>query len=59
MALDLRIAIGWLLLALGGQLTAYGFFSEGRAASMNLAWGGAIVVAGAVFQLVARMGKKA
>lgn len=59
MALDLRIAIGWLLVALGGQLTAYGLISEGRAASMNLTWGGAILAAGAVFHLVARSGKKA
>jgi hypothetical protein len=59
MALDLRIVIGRLLLAIGAQLVVYGFFSDGRAASMNIGWGSAIVVTGAVFHLVARLGKTA
>lgn len=57
MALDLRIVIGRLLLAIGLQLLIYGFFSDGRGASMNVGWGGAIAVAGAVFHLVAWRGK--
>lgn len=59
MALDLRIVIGRLLLAIGLQLVAYGFFSEGRTASMNLGWGGGIAAAGLVFHLIARTGKTA
>jgi hypothetical protein len=57
MALDLRIVIGRLLLAIGLQLLLYGFLSEGRAASMNIGWGGAIAVAGAIFHLIAWKGK--
>jgi hypothetical protein len=57
MALDLRIVIGRLLLAIGFQLLLFGYLSEGRAASMNLTWGGIIAVAGAVFHLVAWKGK--
>lgn len=59
MALDLRIVIGRLLLAIGVQLVAYGFFSDGRGASMNMGWGGGIVAAGAVFHLIAWKGKAA
>lgn len=59
MALDLRIVIGRLLLAIGLQLVVYGFFSDGRASSMNIGWGSAILVAGAIFHLIARMGKTA
>jgi hypothetical protein len=59
MALDLRIVIGRLLLAIGLQLFVYGFFSEGRAASMNIAWGGAITIAGGIFYLFRRIGKTA
>jgi hypothetical protein len=59
MALDLRTAIGWLLLAIGLQLAGYGLFSDGRAASMNIQWGGIIAAAGAAFHLLVRLGKKA
>lgn len=57
MALDLRTVIGRLLLAIGVQLVLYSFFSEGRAASMNLNWGGAIAATGAAFLLFARKGR--
>lgn len=57
MALDLRIVIGRLLLAIGVQLVAYGFWSEGRAASMNLFWGSIIAATGVVFHLFRRLGK--
>ena len=59
MALDLRIVIGRLLLAIGLQLFAYGFLSEGRASSMNIAWGGVITIAGGIFHLFHRLGKTA
>ncbi len=59
MALDLRIVIGRLLLAIGVQLVAYGFFTEGHGASMNMGWGGGIVAAGIVFHLIAWKGKAA
>ncbi|MFN0102064.1 MAG: hypothetical protein ACKV2U_08235 [Bryobacteraceae bacterium] len=59
MALDLRLVIGRLLLAIGLQLVIYGFFSEGRAASMNIGWGAAITAAGVIFHLLRRMGKTA
>ena len=59
MALDLRIVIGRLLLAIGLQLFVYGCFSEGRTASMNIAWGGVITIAGGVFYLIRRLGKTA
>jgi hypothetical protein len=59
MALDLRIVIGRLLLAIGLQLFIYGFLSEGRAASMNIAWGGVITIAGGIFHLFRRLGKTA
>lgn len=51
--------IGRLLLAIGVQLVAYGFFSDGRASSMNIGWGGGIAAAGAVFHLIAWKGKAA
>lgn len=54
MALDLRKAIGWLLLALGVQLLAFGAFSDGAAHIMNVVWGGATAAVGALFQLAAR-----
>jgi hypothetical protein len=54
MALDLRKAIGWLLLALGVQLVAFGAISEGAGRAMNLQWGSAITVAGGLFHLAAR-----
>ena len=59
MALDLRLVIGRLLLAIGIQLVAYGIFSEGRTHTMNVAWGSAIVVAGIIFHLFRRLGKRA
>jgi len=59
MALDLRLVIGRLLLAIGLQLFVYGFLSEGRTASMNIAWGGVITIAGGVFHLFRRLGKTA
>ncbi|MBL8236095.1 MAG: hypothetical protein JNM66_01645 [Bryobacterales bacterium] len=59
MALDLRIVIGRLLLAIGAQLVVYGLMSDGRAASMNIGWGSAIAVTGVVFHVLARMGKTA
>ena len=59
MALDLRIVIGRLLLAIGLQLFVYGFLSEGRAAAMNIAWGGVITLAGGVFYLWRRLEKTA
>lgn len=58
MALDLRIVIGRLLLAIGLQLVVYGFLHEGRASSMNLAWGGGITVTGALFHLAPRLLRK-
>ena len=57
MALDLRIVIGRLLLAIGLQLVIYGFFSEGRAHFMNVIWGSAITAAGVIFHLFRRWGK--
>jgi hypothetical protein len=59
MALDLRIVIGRLLLAIGVQLLLYGLWSEGRAASMNLLWGGILAAAGAVFHLLRRFRRPA
>jgi hypothetical protein len=59
MALDLRIVIGRLLLAIGVQLVLYGFFTEGHGASMNRGWGGGIVAAGVIFHLIAWKGKAA
>jgi hypothetical protein len=59
MALDLRIVIGRLLLAIGLQLLVFGFFSEGRAASMNIGWGAAIAAAGVIFHLIRRREKSA
>ena len=59
MALDLRIVIGRLLLAIGLQLVLYGFFSEGRAHVLNVGWGGAITVAGAIFLMFHRLGRRA
>jgi len=53
MALDLRIVIGRLLLAIGLQLVAFGLSKEGRTASMNMGWGGGIAFAGAAFHVVA------
>ena len=51
--------IGRLLLAIGVQLVAYGFFSDGRGASMNMGWGGGIVAGGLIFHLIAWKGKAA
>ena len=59
MTLDLRLVIGRLLLAIGLQLVAYSFFSEGRGASMNLLWGSVISAGGLAFHLFARFGKTA
>ena len=59
MALDLRIVIGRLLLAIGLQLVIYSFFSEGKASSMNLTWGGLITATGIAFHLFRRLGKTA
>ena len=59
MALDLRLVIGRLLLAIGLQLMLYGIFSEGRAHVLNVAWGGVITLAGGVFHLFRRLGKTA
>lgn len=59
MALDLRIVIGRLLLAIGLQLMIYGFLSDGRAASMNIAWGGVITITGGLFHLLRRLGNAA
>lgn len=55
MALDLRIVIGRLLLAIGLQLVVYGLISEGRAYSMNLFWGGVITVSGAILHSFHRL----
>ena len=55
MALDLRIAIGWLLLAIGVQLVGYGLFSG---SPMNVTWGGGITVTGLLFHAAARLGGK-
>ena len=59
MALDLRIVIGRLLLAIGLQLLLYGVFSDGRAHVLNVAWGGVITLAGGVFYLWRRLEKTA
>ena len=59
MALDLRIVIGRLLLAIGLQLFVFGLLSDGRVATMNIAWGGVITIAGGVFHLFRRLGKPA
>ena len=59
MALDLRIVIGRLLLAIGLQLFVFGLLSDGRVATMNIAWGGVITIAGGVFYLIRRLGKTA
>lgn len=59
MALDLRIVIGRLLLAIGIQLVLYSFFSEGKGAAMNLTWGSLLVATGLGFHLFRRWGKPA
>ncbi|MBI2684853.1 MAG: hypothetical protein HYX27_00950 [Acidobacteria bacterium] len=59
MALDLRIVIGRLLLAIGLQLVVYGFLHDGRAASMDIAWGSGITLVGAIFHLLPRLVKTA
>ena len=59
MALDLRIVIGRLLLAIGLQLLLYGVFSDGRAHVLNVAWGGVITLAGGAFYLWRRLEKTA
>lgn len=58
MALDLRIALGLLLLAIGLQLFGYGLLAGGAGASLNVRWGGGIAAAGAIFLLLARRGAK-
>jgi hypothetical protein len=58
MALDLRIVIGRLLLAIGLQLLLFGAFSDGRAHILNVEWGAAIAAAGALFHLFPRLEKK-
>jgi hypothetical protein len=59
MALDLRIVIGRLLLAIGIQLVLYGAFSDGRSHILNVSWGLAITAAGGLFHLFPRLEKKA
>jgi hypothetical protein len=58
MALDLRLAIGWLLLAIGLQLTGYGLLSDAAGAGLNVTWGGGITAAGLAFYAASRWGGK-
>ncbi len=62
--LDLRVPIGGLFVANGVILAGYGLFTAGDAAmyaksgglNINLWWGAAMLVTGALFLLLARRG---
>ncbi len=56
MTLDLRLAIGYLLLAIGVQLAGYGLLSSGAGAAMNLEWGAVVSITGAAFIAASRFG---
>lgn len=56
MTLDLRLALGLLLLAIGLQLAGCGLITDGPGASLNSRWGGGIAAAGAVFIFLGRRG---
>lgn len=56
MTLDLRLALGLLLLAIGLQLAGCGLITDGPGASLNTRWGGGIAAVGAAFIFWARRG---
>lgn len=58
MTLDLRLALGLLLLAIGLQLAGCGLITDGPGASLNARWGGGIAAAGAGFVLLSRRGAR-
>lgn len=61
MGLDLRIPLGLMFLTIGTLMLGYGFFTWGSplyqrsmGANINVIWGGAIFLFGAVMFLLAR-----
>ena len=65
MGLDIRIPLGLIFLSIGGIMTLFGIFSFGDAAlyqkslgmNLNLLWGGAMLVFGAIMFFVGRRQK--